>query len=105
MSRFSVESRGYHVYHDLWDAAIGERLSCQRERSILYDRFAVSVVKNGVIVGHIPRKISAVSLIFLQHGGCIRCEVTGPDNTLEIFHRVDWKYPVFSYLKEMRKIS
>ncbi len=30
---FSIEAmvRGYHVYQDIWDAALGVQLSCQRE--------------------------------------------------------------------------
>ena len=36
--------RGYHVYIDVWDAAIGEELDCQREPSNANDRYAVAVV-------------------------------------------------------------
>ena len=63
MSRYSFKSmiRGDDVYHDVWDTARGERLSCQWERSNLHDIF-----ENGAIVEH-PRKISAVRAPFLQH--------------------------------------
>ena len=33
MSEFTFEAmvRGYHVYHEIWTAAVGEELSCMRE--------------------------------------------------------------------------
>ena len=32
---------------------------CRRERNNIYDPFAISVLKSDVIVGHVPREISA----------------------------------------------
>ena len=62
MERFSVRScvRCYHVCNDIWIASVGEELPCQRENGKPADPFAVAVVKSGVTVGHIPRKISSV---------------------------------------------
>ena len=36
MAIYSCDSvvRGYHIYKDIWEAAIGEVLDCRRERSI-----------------------------------------------------------------------
>ena len=64
MEHFSVEScvRGYHVDKDIWFASVGEELPCQRENGNPVDPFAVAVVKSGVTVGHIPRKISSLFL-------------------------------------------
>ena len=56
--------RGYHVYIDVWDAAIGEELDCQREPSNANDRYAVAVVKSGVVVGHLPKKLSRIYSLF-----------------------------------------
>ena len=50
--------RGYHVYKDIWDAVDGEILECFREVTNRRDPFAVAVKKQGVIVGHLPKKIS-----------------------------------------------
>ena len=69
--------RGYYEYRSTWEAAFGELLSCQRETGNSYDSFAVGVMKNGSIVGHIPRKLSAVCAMFLQQGGSILCQVSG----------------------------
>ena len=41
------------------------------------DPFAVAVVRSGVILGHVPRKISSVCSMFLRRGGTISCRVTG----------------------------
>ena len=50
--------RGYHVYESIWVAAIGEELQCQRELSNAVDHYAVAIVRDGAVVGHVPRKIS-----------------------------------------------
>lgn len=76
---FSVESmvRGYHEYQSVWDAPIGETLLCEREVGNIHDTFAVAIKKDGEVVGHCPRRISAVCSIFIRRGGKITCQVTG----------------------------
>ena len=37
---------GYHVYKEIWAAALGEQLVCEREPYNPSDRYAVAVVKN-----------------------------------------------------------
>ncbi len=69
--------RGYHVYKDIWAAAIGEELECSREPTNMADRYAVAVRNEETIIGHLPRKISKVCSLFLRRGGSIRCTVTG----------------------------
>lgn len=56
--------RGYHVYRNVWSSVLDEELPCQRETGNISDPFAVSVLKDGVIVGHVPRKISSICLLF-----------------------------------------
>ena len=41
------------------------------------DPFAVVVMRSGVSVGHVPRKISSVCSMFLRRDGTISCRVTG----------------------------
>ena len=53
---------GYHVYKEIWCAAVGEELSCMREVENYRDPFAVAVVRSGVIVDHVPRKIYIVGM-------------------------------------------
>ena len=76
---FSVEAvvRGYHEYKDNWIAVVGEEFSCRREPTNREDRFAVAVVKDPNVVGHVPRKISSICSLFLRESGNIICRVTG----------------------------
>ena len=37
----------------------------------------MAVMKNEVVIGHLPRKISKLCSIFLREGGSIYCTVTG----------------------------
>ena len=69
--------RGYHVYKETWRAAIGEELECDREPGNSCDRYAVAVKRSGVVIGHLPRKVSRVCSLFLRRGGVISCTVTG----------------------------
>ena len=56
--------RGYHEYKSIWEAEIDE-LQCKREPVNVHDPYAVAVVKAGVIVCHVPRKISALCSTFV----------------------------------------
>ena len=57
---FTLESyvRGHHIYHTRWTPIIGEVLPVKRELTNNYDRFAVAVLKDGEVVGHVPRMLS-----------------------------------------------
>ena len=49
--------RGYHIYKDIWTAAVGEILFCVREPTNASDRYAVAVTRPGglgVVIGHLP---------------------------------------------------
>ena len=65
--------RGYHEYQSIWKAEIGENLTCIREPGNVRDPYAVAVIKSesSTIVGHVPRKISAICSLFLRKGGSI----------------------------------
>jgi hypothetical protein len=56
---------GYHVYEDLWEASIGEKLDCRREDNNIHNPYSVAVIDRGnVTVGHVPREISSVCSLF-----------------------------------------
>ena len=80
MERFSIDStvRGFHVYKDIWNPEIGKVLMCEQEFGNLHGPYVVSVVcEDNVIVGHVPRTISALCYFFLRRNGTILCQVTG----------------------------
>ena len=63
MQNMEMMVRSYHAYKYVWNAAIGELLSCQNEHSNAQDAFAVAVLKD---IGHAQRKISAACATFLR---------------------------------------
>ena len=69
--------RGHHVYCQEWTPAVGEVLALKRQPDNSHDKFAVAVIKNGRIVGHIPKSMSrAVSFFLNRDGHSGFCEVT-----------------------------
>ena len=46
--------RGYHDYQAVWTPTIGEMLLLKVEPTNPYDDFAVSIVKDGAVAGHVP---------------------------------------------------
>ena len=88
--------RGYHIYKEIWSAVVGEEFACEREPTNSTDRYAVAVIRSGVAIGHLPRKVSRACSLFLRRGGTIDCVVTGgrrhssdlPQGGLEIPCRV-----------------
>ena len=60
--------RGYHVYKDTWEAAIGEELEYVREQSNAVDRYAVAVLKDDTIIGHLPKTLVCIYSFFLRSG-------------------------------------
>ena len=107
---YEVESciRGYHIYKDQWTSYVGESLSCNRETDNTKDPYAVCVVKgHDMIVGHVPRKISAACSLFLRGNGTITCIVTAarrfsvdlPQGGLEVPCKLVFKGPKALILK------
>ena len=68
---------GYHIYMSTWDAIIGKELPCERETGNERDRYSVAVKKDGMIIGHLPRKISRPCSLFLRRRNRITCCVMG----------------------------
>ena len=66
----------YHVYREIWEAAVGETFECAVEPGNAHEKFAVAIEKDGIVIGHLPRKVSCVSALFLKRGGTINCTVT-----------------------------
>ena len=68
---------GHHIYKSVWIPFIGEELVVEAEDGNEHDKNAVAVMKDGCVVGHVPRCISRVSWFFLKCGGRILCRFTG----------------------------
>lgn len=61
--------RGYHAYMDIWVPMIGETLTLQREPNNRVDEAAVAVVRDGVVVGHVPTNLASIVFHFLSRDG------------------------------------
>ena len=57
MAPFSAAAmvRGYQVFKDIWAVADDKELPCKQEEGNKVDPFAVAVLRDETIVGHIPR--------------------------------------------------
>ena len=105
--------RGYHVYKDIWDATIGDILVCRKEASNVHDPYCVAVVdQRQVTVGHVPREISAVCSLFLDHQRTISCEIIGrrkyssdlPQGGLEIPCKLSFTGPA-KYVDKVKQVG
>ena len=78
MAQFDSYIRGYHAYLDTWTPVVGETLLLKREPSNEKDSSAVAVMKEDIIVGHVPYNIASVIFQFLRRD-CNKgfVEVTG----------------------------
>ena len=61
------------MYKEIWEASCGQIFPCLREVGNAFDPFAVSVVRDSDIIGHVPRKISAT----WRNRDTVKCSVTG----------------------------
>ena len=55
MEEYTIESviRRHHIYKSIWHPILGEQLVLEREEGSGHDRYAVSVMKGGDIVGRV----------------------------------------------------
>ncbi len=62
---FTIDSviRGHQVYKHVWTPVEGEELVLEQEH---HHRYTTTVLKDGVIVGRVPRELSRVLLEFLS---------------------------------------
>ena len=65
--------RDHHIYRSIWTPIIGEKLVFEAQDDNEHDKLAVAVMKDGCIVGHVPRSISQVLWFYLKRGGHILC--------------------------------
>ena len=86
MALYEIESCmcGYHVYKDIWTAMIGEDLLCERKPFNDVDRYAIAVLKDDTIVGHIPKNISRICSLFIARGGGIACTPIGGRDSADL---------------------
>ena len=52
------------------------------------------------MAGHVPRKFSCVSSLFVRRGGTINPELQTQGSILAIYRKEDWNYPVSMFWKK-----
>ena len=68
---------GHHVYKEVWSPVLGEDLTCLPEPENSHDKYAIQVLKNKIVVVHVPREISRYCCYALNSGGKIKATVCG----------------------------
>ena len=75
---FNSYARGYHTYMKIWNPVDGEVLVCTRQTDNPHDNYAVSIIRNSYVVGHVPLSLSKTFSNFLYlPASTMLCIVTG----------------------------
>ena len=71
--------RRYHVYMDIWTPKVSDENFCLKSESEnQHDKFAVAIVLEERIVGHVPKNVSKLFHQLMKIPNCtIGCKVTG----------------------------
>ena len=63
--------RGHHISKHFWTPTIGKMFVCKREPENAKNVYAVAVIANSIVVGHLLRKISEACSLFLRQNKSI----------------------------------
>ena len=75
---FNSYARGYHAYMKIWNPVDGEVLVCTLETDNPHDNYAVSIIRNPYVVGHVPLGLSKTFSNFLSlPASTMLCIATG----------------------------
>ena len=78
---FSCEVRGFHVYKELWNPRLNEKLDTFHEENNPHDRYAVAAIRKSVsrltpvVVGNLPREISRFTRFIIVHGAKVKVKI------------------------------
>ena len=106
--KFDAPIRGHHVYKEIWTPQKGDTLYCRKDNrpeTLEFDKHAVGVFKEVILVGHVPVEVSRITSYFLQANGTneVKVEVTGKRKR-EIGLIVPGKYYARTETKRIAKI-
>ena len=69
--------RGFLVYKAIWTPVLNAEHSAQQEHGNTEDQYAVAIINNAGVVGHVPKELSQTFWFFIERGGEISCRITG----------------------------
>ena len=101
---------GHHVCKDIWTPTLGEKLSTATEPEHHHDTYAVKVLKENEVAGHVSRDISKYCTSALLCEGTRKSEITGKrqnkrGNGLEVPCKYIVKGPFHMVLNEEKTIK
>ena len=74
---FPCGLRGFHVYKELRNPRLNEKLDTIQVENNPHDRYAVAVSRlTPVVVGHLPREISRFTRFIILHGATMKVKVS-----------------------------
>ena len=73
--KFDSFITGHYHYRYIWTPRIGEELIGKHEPNNSYDKFAIAILKDDTIVGHVPREISSQFAELLESEGMVNVKV------------------------------
>ena len=65
------------MYKVVWSPNVRDSFQVEIDETNRHDRFAVAVMVNGDIVGHVPREFAKVVYYFIRNNGIVTGEVCG----------------------------
>ena len=65
---FNSIIRGHHIYKEIWNHFVGEELQCKIEHGNVHNIYAVAVIREDIVVGHLPRNISTPCIFCAKVG-------------------------------------
>ena len=75
---FHSYARGYHAYMKIWNPVDGAVLVCTGETDNPHDNYAISIIRNSYVEGHVPLGLSKTFSNFLSlPASTMLCIVTG----------------------------
>ena len=106
--KFDAPIRGHHVYKEIWTPQKGDTLYCRKDNrpeALEFDKHAVGVFEEDILVGHVPVEVPRIISYFLQANGTneVKVEVTGKRKR-EIGLIVPGKYYARTETKRIAKI-
>ena len=89
--------RGYHAYKDSWPTVVGQHLETRPEDDNPVDRFAVAVLIEDKIVGHLPKgklgRYAKTISYFLKARGRNSCTVIVTGNAVNLGDKMGMQVP------------
>ena len=103
--QFTSCIRDFHVYESAWTPTHHEILHCSREEGNVHDLYVIKVIKSGIVVGHLPKKISETCFLLLRKGVRFRAKLQMRGNSVQlIWCREGLKYSACWFLAVRREI-